>query len=593
MDQDSDNQNTAATQNTEPINPGTTGIEPTQPVNSPETVVPEVTPEVASEAAPTSLPSPSPSVASSTAPAPTAAPTSSAASISVADTSAEMVSDNGSIDDGPANESLASEAPAKEPSPEVQAAAAELAQSAAPEPTAISSSTKLAKPSKKSTTSSEPATSPTKTQSGPKSRSTNANNASKETTTAPTKKKPKTGQTIAIVISCLLLLGIVGALIYFFVYYNNPEKVAFDAINGAFSAENIALDGEVIIAKDNNNDDSTINRVALHFTSASAKTPTAGTLDLAVDLKDDPDFSAQFEYVQMEDGILYLKVDGIMEMMKSVTDKESSKDLEKQLSTTFELIEDIDGEWWEVSVVDVMKSLETDRSAAELTDKVYACAIDVGQSDYMKELAGIYKEHRFVEVEKINSVDTDGHWFTYDPTFGNSLYEVNLNKRELANFITALPETKAAENFIDCYNSAMKEYFKDQGYSSRVYGDMLLDADDIDEVTAYDIDIPEEAKFYLEISNWNHTLKRFIVTNFSKDIYHASASVGVNYSKPSINAPSSYKPLTDLIDDKRVDEAYNELWAVQYDDSFYDDDLYYDDDFTVDEFINLGEEGNL
>lgn len=545
MDQDSENQNVAATQNTEITGAGVANSEPDQPVPDVPTPDSSATPD--SVASSTNIPSqPTNSVSAPLQPTDITNPTTDQAGETSADSSNPETSTAPST-----STDQVTAAPSGEPSAAVKAAAAELEQAQPVPSTPIIAANPKAR--KLKATASKKADTTTADPSSTSAASANSN------PTTPIKKKSKAGLIIAIIIAILLVLGVVGAIVWFFVYYNNPEKIAFDAVSGVLSAENVALNGEVIVSAVNDSD-TPINRIALTFDSASIKTPTAGKVELAIDLKDDPDFNAVLDYVQAEDGIIYIKIEGIMAAIDAA---DLDKEIKNQLITTLELAEEIDGEWWEISVADVMRSLDVDRSSSKLADELYTCAIDTSRGDYTKELADIYREHRFVEVEKIKAIDTDGHWFTHEAEIGSSLYQVDFNKRELAAFINTLPKTQAAEDFVDCYNSAMKDYFRDQGYNSRTYGDMLIDLDDFDDVMAYDIKIPDEVtNFYLQISNWGHKLQRAIITDNEKS-YHASINIMFDYRKPSINLPDNYKPLTDLIDDDRIQEAFEEILMLE------------------------------
>lgn len=387
-------------------------------------------------------------------------------------------------------------------------------------------------------------------------------------------KKSKVNLIIAIILIVIMLLSIAGVVVWYFVYYSKPEVVAFDAINHALSAENVGVNGQIFYEVDN--ESSSVKGITLDFTTVSNTIPNNIDATLQVDMRDDPDLTFALGMVQMEDGIIYLRIEGIMDAIDAA---ELDSDTKKEISTALELAEEIDGEWWEISVADVAKSLDAGRDEAKLVDEVHTCIVDAVKSDWSNELANSYQEHRFITIEKVSQVDTDGHWFTYQPSFGNSLYQISLNKREMANFLNELPEGQTTNNYVDCYNDAMKTYMKSQGYTSRYRSSYLIDTDDFDELSAYDIDIPDDMHFYFEISDFGHILNRFLV-EYSSDEEYSSGRFSVNlafdYRKVTVSAPSSYKPLTDLIDDDRVEDAMYELMTTPYSSggsSFYTNDL--------------------
>lgn len=463
----------------------------------------------------------------------------------------------------------ANSVPPAAPSPEVQAALDEMTAEAATATTDAAKPAKSSKATKTRKKSPKSQSDASDTDAADAAAATaSASAAEPEPATAKTasasaagKKSPKVSRIVAIIVAILLVFALVGAALWYFFYYNHPDKIAYDAVSKLFTAENVGTKGEIILAPTPNESDSTINRIALRLDTPTNHLPATGTLNFAVDQKDDPDFDFDLEYVQLEDGVLYLKVDGIMAAIEAAGLDEDAQD---DLTTTLELVDDIDGEWWEIAVVDLMKSLDMDRSTAEMADAVYTCAVDLAKGEGLNELGAIYDQHRFLTLEKVKSVNTDGHWYTHDADFGHMLYRASLNKRALADFINQLPETDSAETFADCYNTAVKDYYKDRGFDSRrYYESSLLDLDEIDEISAYDLDLPEELKFYLEISNWDHKLQRFILTHTIEDEINLSADLTFDYRKATVNPPSSYKPITDLVDDDRLEEAYYEIWEVQ------------------------------
>ncbi len=449
------------------------------------------------------------------------------------------------------------------PSPEVQAALDEMAAEAA---TATTDAAKPAKSSKatktrKKSSKAQPEVSDTDAAAAAAPAAESEPAAKTASASAAEKKSLKASRIVAIIVAILLVFALVGTALWYFFYYNHPDKIAYDAVSKLFTAENVGTKGEIILTPTPDESDSAINRIALRLDTPTNHLPATGTLNFAVDQKDDPDFDFDLEYVQLEDGVLYLKVDGIMAAIEAAGLDEDAQD---DLTTTLELVDDIDGEWWEIAVVDLMKSLDMDRSTAEMADAVYTCAVDLAKGEGLNELGAIYDQHRFLTLEKVKSVNTDGHWYTHDADFGHMLYRASLNKRALADFINQLPETDSAETFADCYNTAVKDYYKDRGFDSRrYYESSLLDLDEIDEISAYDLDLPEELKFYLEISNWDHKLQRFILTHTIEDEINLSADLTFDYRKATVNPPSSYKPITDLVDDDHLEEAYYEIWEVQ------------------------------
>ncbi len=479
----------------------------------------------------------------------------------------EETSPTPEIASAPAEPTAEIESIPAEPTPEIQAAVSDLANSESPalSSATITSNTKPAKKSKNRKAKASQADDQSELKSQPATNSGSTfSPATSQTMQTATKKKPRTGRIVAIIIALVVVFSLVGLALWYFLYYNNVDKIAFDAIHGALATENLALDGEVVMNADPNNKDSEVQRIAFDFNTASTRIPSQGKVKVAIDMRKDPDFDLEVEYMQKADGIFYLRMDGLMEIMDRAGLTKEQKD---SLTTTFELIEDVDGEWWEVSIVDVLKALEVDRTTADFSDQLYTCATDLGSSEYGKELADLYlqDQYKFVDIQKVSQIDTDGHWFSYQAGFGESLYEVTLDKHKLADFINYLPETKVATTFVDCVNEAWRDYAKgmSSSYSSTKPADNLIDPDDIDEISAYDIKIPEEFKLYLQIADLSHRLEKVIATYYEKDIMNLSFNLNLDYRKALVNPPSDYQPLTDLIDDERLEEVSQEIWLSQ------------------------------
>lgn len=373
-------------------------------------------------------------------------------------------------------------------------------------------------------------------------------------------KKSKAGFIIAIILLVILLLSGAGMAIWYFVYYNNPSVATLDAMNRTLHAQNIGLRGQIVYEPDQSTANTSVRSVTFDLATATHTVPNNVEVSMHVDFTDDPDLDLQLGLVQSDDNLIYLRVGGIMEAIEAAN---LDQEVQNEITTALDLAEEIDDEWWEISLVDLYKALYDDREQAKAVEGFYGCYVDAAQSDWTGEVAASFKEHNFIEVAKVNNIDTDGHWFSYQPEFGNSLYQLNFNKREMASFLNELTSGQTAEDFVDCYNGVMKTYQKSQGYS-RYNGSGMLDLDDLSEYSAYDIDIPAEMNFYADISNFGHRLNRLLVTyaGDEESAGHLSVNLNFDYRKTIISSPDDYRPVTDLIDDDRLEDAFYELYTM-------------------------------
>ena len=74
--------------------------------------------------------------------------------------------------------------------------------------------------------------------------------------------------------------------------------------------------------------------------------------------------------------------------------------------------------------------------------------------------------------------------------------------------------------------------------------------------------------FYIEVSDFGHRLKRLLMSyepdNDSGITQRLSVNLAFHYRKVVVSAPTSYKPLTDLTDDDRLEDAIYELRMTPY-----------------------------
>lgn len=366
------------------------------------------------------------------------------------------------------------------------------------------------------------------------------------------KAKSKTPLILGIVAGALALI-LAGIAVWFFVFYNNPDKVAYDAINHLITADHVSINGGFSILP-NEDTESPFSMLILNIDSSSTSLPNASTANLLVAFKgetednsDGATLNLEIGTVEMADGVIYLQVSGIMDSLESLG--VSSEDL-GEAESFFSTLELIDNEWWEISIPDVVDSLELEAGAADGIKEIYSCAVTAINSDYSGEVANLYSNNRFVEVTPtdriITSPDIDGSAYP-EAASGHNLYEVTLNREKLASFVNAIPMTTVATQFFDCYNVAVEEY---------QLGDPV-DLENINEISADEIETwADDLHVYLEISTFGHKL-RAIHTYQYHDNMQLSAGFLFTYEPAVVSAPESYRPITELVDE--LSEAISQL----------------------------------
>lgn len=101
-------------------------------------------------------------------------------------------------------------------------------------------------------------------------------------------KKKKTGLIVGIIIAALLVLGGVGAAIWYFAVYQSPENVVFDAMNNFLSAQHVQAEGEFtyhVVDEDTENS----FLYTLKLENKSNTLPNATNLNLSIRKTDSSD----------------------------------------------------------------------------------------------------------------------------------------------------------------------------------------------------------------------------------------------------------------------------------------------------------------
>lgn len=364
------------------------------------------------------------------------------------------------------------------------------------------------------------------------------------------KKKSKAPLVIGIVVG-ILVLALGGLATWFFAFYNNPEKVAFDAIENLLTADDVTINGSVAILADEMAD-SSYDSVILSINSSSKFLPNSTSATLLLTPRDDNEdaeaVQLQLDAIYLEDGMAYIQVSGLMDTLEAAG---FSTEASAELEAIFDTLERIDNEWWQISVSDLLDELELDDEEVEGLNEIYSCAVDAMNSDLSGELANLYRTNKFVQVERVKTI-VDGAGNETSPSSGYNYYEVSLDDVALADFVNAIPETTTASEFFDCYNAAVAEY--------NIYEP--FDASDIDEVSADDLQLPSDLKIYLEISRFGHEL-RSIVTEQEDGDYMTSGSILFQYQSGFAAEPDDYRPATELIDELTELFSQFQLAAVE------------------------------
>lgn len=365
------------------------------------------------------------------------------------------------------------------------------------------------------------------------------------TKTKTSSKKPKTshrGAKVAVIIVAVLVLALGGLATWFFAFYNNPEKVAFDAMNHLFSADNVGLEGGFTLwVSEDEKENSPISMVLLSFDSASNHLPTSNTATLSIyfnpeKVQGEPEVTLKLNNVVMQNGVLYFQIGGLMDSLESFS---LSSDEWSAVEHFIPLLETIDNEWWQIDVNQIISELEIPASQKNTATQVYSCVVEAMNRNNSAEMAKLYEQHRFINVTPSKGLAPEGKGVSAELASWHNAYEVSIDRTALADYINAIPETATANEFYACFNAVEND-------SASV--PLSIDASDFDEISASDINLPDDLKIFMEVSTFGHQLRSVYAYQFTDD-YDLSGSVAMKYQDVSVSAPTEYRPVTDLIEE--------------------------------------------
>ncbi len=369
-------------------------------------------------------------------------------------------------------------------------------------------------------------------------------------------EKKHTGLIVGIIVAVVVLLcG--GLALWFFAWYSNPNQVAYDAVNNLIQSENVGFEGGITIL--NSDEDSPLDMISIAFDSASSGLPNSSAAKVmfifdAEQVEGDPQILIEVKNVVMRDGVIYLQIGGIMDSINSLElDEDTRSSLEIFLST----VEVIDNEWWQISIPDLLETMELPAEQTNIFTEMYHCATQAMTSDMSGEAAAIYKQNQFVEIKPSKRLAPDVESATNELTAGHKAYELSINKAKMASFVNRLPETKVAEDFFACYNDVASKY-----------GGQRISASDFDEITADDVEWPDadQLRVFLEISQFGHKLRSVHFFTYDDDGQDAGGgTVMFKYDAVTVTPPESYRPITDLFDE--LSEIFSQLFTEPIEDS--------------------------
>jgi len=398
------------------------------------------------------------------------------------------------------------------------------------------------------------------------------------------KQKKRKGLIAAIIIILVLAIG-GGAFAAVAIMDSQPNNIAASALNNLMNANQVTVAGPVNIAfKDTSLLGISSININLNEQTVNSNNSTSADIGVTFANGDTIDL-VKIGEVMMNDGVFYLKVDGlktlysdtfynqisayISEGLRSnyysstVTDCYSTAvdnssyqqgtviqdcvstyttgtdpEVDAAINATTTaimtelggIIDAIDGQWIEFSIDDILSSdmLGVPAATRQSITAAYDCAIDKFNnfSQYSNELSQVYSQNSFLTLTAAQ----------------NSFYDVSLDANKLAGYLNSVSKTQLFNDLAGCTGNS--------GASLSAYE---VTAEDIAPSLAY---LPQiSAKFGGGL--FNHYLSELKMTE-SNDYYEISSDLNFTYTGTTISAPSDARPVMEI-----VQSVYNRIYSLQ------------------------------
>lgn len=356
-------------------------------------------------------------------------------------------------------------------------------------------------------------------------------------------KKNKAGIIAAVIFITLFLLASACLAAWYFLVYNSPENIAFDAVRQFVSSENIITEGSIRLTDSDSSDDHFV--ATINFNSSSNHIPQA--IDVTLNFSerdtddrivDDHEIELSLGTAVMLDGVFYIQVSNLADSFNKIIydDNADYSDYGDMIIIAEEIIDLIDNEWWQISLTDIAEEIGDEYGYLDDIAQFQKCLIDTVNQDYSAEFTSLYNDNRFLSIERLDQESSIS---------GDSLYNVDIDYTVLANFMNRAIESTATENVLACYN----DY---QDASGFYYGNdgQPLTISNIPEITPSDVKvlIPEDMDLTLSISDFSHRLHS-IDMSFNNNEVAMTGTLSFDYAANATTVPDGYRSITELFDE--------------------------------------------
>lgn len=256
-------------------------------------------------------------------------------------------------------------------------------------------------------------------------------------------KKKKTGLIVGITLGVLAIVAIIAALLTYFLWWQNPEKMVTDAVSNAIVAKKAAVNGKIVA----NMKDSV--KLELNVKANSASDKVKSNIDAKLTVKDiDKSFSFKGDVVVDGDGTVYVKIDNLKDSFSEIFElmveekaaksgfalsKDQIKEYRDEMLSQLESVLDkFNGKWMKISSDDLKND----------DYKCYTEALKKMRSDegIRKEIAQLYRKNNFLDIKDTKLSDRNG---------GRG-FEIKGNRDKFSKFSEQLKDSSVGKDMSKC-----------------------------------------------------------------------------------------------------------------------------------------------
>lgn len=389
-------------------------------------------------------------------------------------------------------------------------------------------------------------------------------------------KKKRTALIVSLLSLAIVLIIGIAAAVWYFVYYSNPNKVAYDAVNGFLQREAVETTGLITgrtTLGSNNGFLFSINIESKNGTGVSGEN-TAVLKLTPVDANgqglSDGNYEVEFSVIMLSDGVFYVKADRLAEAIETLAD-------EMDLSTAEELeiyesilglLEEVDGEWWRISIPELIDEYIDSSELARSSKEFYACLMNVANTNYNSQIAELYSNNQFINITK------DSPKIYHGDAAG---YSVSFDYDKMANFLNSTLDLEIAANTGNCFERFITDGLGSDGVNI-TFTETETDAETLRSML-------DGVDITLFITDFGHELRHVdIAYNSNSDSDYVNMSLSFAYPNITIAPPSKYRPFDDLVEligvtimdlaDIDIDSFYDEEWDITIDDDTSNEDFW-------------------